>query len=96
MTISNLTRSEYKPMNTYYVSKRQWGKWTVVGKHVFNKTYGYMTENPHLFVHPKAELVLTEHFKTTAWNAAWTAADVCSRGELHLMKSLEVRVRSGE
>lgn len=79
--------------NTHKVPRRQWKKWTVVGKHVFNKTFKFMIDNPDLFYHPetirRARQLPDKEFRTTAWNAAWMAADVCSRGEKALIKGVE-------
>lgn len=79
-----------EPKNIYKVSKRSWSSWTLVGKHVFNKTFATMINNQELFFHPEhlkeKGSMLDNHWKTTAFNAAWTAADVCSRGERHLLK----------
>lgn len=86
--------------NEYKVSKKQWKRWTVVARHVFNKTYYLMTTRFDLFMHPKAiarGIVLTdEEIKTTAWNASWTAADICTRGEKILLKNIEGEVTDGK
>ncbi|MGD9682621.1 MAG: hypothetical protein AB7W16_15645 [Candidatus Obscuribacterales bacterium] len=74
------------PKNKFKVPKRTWGSWTLVAKHVFNKTFEYSMKNQDLFMHPKSEPITPEHFKTTAWNIAWTAASICSRGERALIK----------
>jgi hypothetical protein len=34
-----------------------------------------MMQNQGLFKHPEDEIVNTAYWKTTAWNAAWTAAE---------------------
>lgn len=59
--------------NTHKVSKSQWKKWSHTARFVFNSTYELMLDQS-LFVHPKAVEVKAEHWKTTAWNAAWMAA----------------------
>lgn len=61
--------------NDHRVPKRQWRKWTVVGRHVFNLTYEAMQENPAFYRHPKDPPVSKRWSGTTAWNAAWIAAD---------------------
>lgn len=61
--------------NHYRVSKNQWKKWPDIAQRVFNETYGVMCENQGLFEHPKTKAVPPEQWDTTAWNAAWTAAD---------------------
>lgn len=62
-------------MNIHKVPKKQWRKWDVVGRRVFNKTYDVMVLNPDLFRHPKDPTRSNRWAKTTAWNAAWIAAD---------------------
>lgn len=62
-------------MNIHKVPKKQWRKWDIVGRRVFNMTYELMLENPNLFRHPKDPSVSARWAKTTAWNAAWIAAD---------------------
>lgn len=78
------------PKNTYGVSKRSWSSWTLVGKHVFNKTFISLMENQEVFNHPEHlkenGTMLDKHWRTVAFNAAYIAADVCSRGERHLLK----------
>lgn len=61
--------------NEHRVPKRQWRKWTCVGRHVFNLTYEAMQENPGFYRHPKDPPVSKRFSGTTAWNAAWIAAD---------------------
>jgi hypothetical protein len=60
--------------NVFNVPQRQWRKWPVLGRQVFNEVYTSMTKNQEMFLHPKQEKVSRSHWKTTAWNAAWTAA----------------------
>ncbi len=60
--------------NMFGVSKRQWKKWTPLGRAVFNDVYYAMSENQRIFLHPRADMDLREYWKTTAWNAAWAAA----------------------
>ena len=82
-------------VNRFGVPKKIWNKWTLVGRHVFNKTYEYMIKSPDHFRHPKDQVVevVQEHWKTTAWNASWMAADVCSRGEKYLLNDLTLKVK---
>ena len=60
--------------NLYHVPVRQWRKWSPAERQVFNEVYSSMTKNKDLFLHPKASAPSRAHWKTTAWNAAWTAA----------------------
>lgn len=61
--------------NTHKVPMRHWRKWTPQARKVFNETYDTMLNNQGLFQHPKTAAVPQAQWKTTAWNAAWTAAD---------------------
>jgi hypothetical protein len=46
-----------------------------MARKTFNQTYDIMFNDQKLFLHPKAPSQDEDHWKTTAWNAAWTAAD---------------------
>ena len=61
--------------NQYRVPNSQWRKWGIKGRETFNWLYGLMTKDARLFWHPKAPKENPRHWKTTAWNAAWIAAD---------------------
>lgn len=61
--------------NSHKVPLKHWRKWTPQARKVFNETYETMLENQGLFLHPKMATVPQAQWKTTAWNAAWTAAD---------------------
>lgn len=61
--------------NTHKVPLKQWRKWTPAARKVFNETYDTMLNNQGLFQHPKTAAVPQAQWTTTAWNAAWTAAD---------------------
>lgn len=61
--------------NRYKVPQKQWRKWSDLQRHVFNETYGIMAKSPDLFLHRKQEPLSREHWRVTAWNAAWIAAD---------------------
>lgn len=64
--------------NEYAVSKRQWKKWDEQERYLFNSIYTQMMSRPDLFMHPET-MKLLHHplmtWETTAWNAAWIAAD---------------------
>lgn len=64
-------------INRHRVPKKQWQKWSVAARKVFNEVYSAMAKNAKLFMHPKQERVPARMWTTTAWNAAWTAADAC-------------------
>lgn len=57
------------------VPKRKWQKWSELSRYTFNDVYSTMTQNPRLFLHPKAKKPDDEHWDTIAWNTAWIAAD---------------------
>lgn len=61
--------------NVNKVPLKQWKRWTPAARKVFNETFETMNENQGLFQHPKTAAVPQAQWKTTAWNAAWTAAD---------------------
>lgn len=61
--------------NTYRVPKKRWQTWDEAARYVFNETYSTMHDNVELFLHPKQEEPGHIEWKTTAWNAAWIAAD---------------------
>lgn len=60
--------------NLFNVPKSQWKKWTPLGRAVFNDVYYAMKEAQEIFIHPEAEVLLPGTWETTAWNAAWYAA----------------------
>ena len=64
-----------KVSNCYKVPLKQWAKWSQRAQDLFNAVYSDMYDNQSLFQHPKALEIETAHWKTTAWNAAWTAAN---------------------
>lgn len=67
--------------NLYHVPGKKWRKWSANARGVFNLVYSTMRSNQRLFAHPKAVAVSREHWGTTAWNAAWIAANAAN-GEL--------------
>lgn len=70
--------SYLKPLqqrNKHKVAPKQWKGWPDIAQRVFNETYAVMLHNQYLFLHPKGRENLPEHWKTTAHNAAWEAAD---------------------
>ena len=61
--------------NTHKVPAKQWRKWSAPAQEVFNGLYAEMLAQPDFFTHPN-DLLLKRHWPTTAWNAAWRAADL--------------------
>lgn len=82
--------SDARALNKFKVPQKAWGSWTLVGRHTFNKLYETMIESPWVF-HPKTDVV--DEWKTIAWNAAFIAAGIVSRGERHLLKDITARVK---
>jgi hypothetical protein len=60
--------------NGHKVPSKQWAKWSIRAKYLFNRVYESMLLDERFFSHPEARAVLPEHWKVTAWNAAFTAA----------------------
>lgn len=61
--------------NKFEVDADVWSGWSETAQRVFNYLFWYMLQNQDLFKHPKAPLLEHEQWKTTAWNAAWVAAN---------------------
>lgn len=61
--------------NKNKVPKKQWNSWSKAARVVFNRVYEFCSRHPELMHHPKQQLPKPAHWKTTAWNAAWIAAD---------------------
>lgn len=61
--------------NRYKVPAKKWRKWGPVARRVFNETYSAMAGNQRLFLHPHQDKISSRMWRTTAWNAAWIAAD---------------------
>jgi hypothetical protein len=66
--------------NTYNVPQKQWRKWSPASRQVFNEVYSSMRGDQMMYKHPQAGTDSRAHWKTTCWNAAWTAADAAERG----------------
>lgn len=65
--------------NRFKVAKKEWSKWTVEGRRLFNYLFHTMRANQRIFTHPKAVQLPAAQWQTTAWNAAWEAARHISR-----------------
>ena len=70
-----LTIPKRESVNRNKVPLKQWRKWNVAARKVFNETYGTMRKNQWAFLHPKQDKVSPQLWRTVAWNAAWIAAD---------------------
>lgn len=66
-------------VNKHKVPARKWNNWPDICQRVFNTTYDGMMIDQRIFLHPKALPHSDEYWTTTAWNAAWTAADACQK-----------------
>ena len=67
-----------EPENIHKVAKRQWKKWTVDGRNVFNDLYSTSIGDQRIMRHPLTTPIYEPHWKTIAWNHAWLAADFIS------------------
>jgi len=65
--------------NSARVPAKQWRQWGDAARMTFNDVYYTMTENQEFFRHPTARVVAAEHWVTTCWNAAWTAAEATQK-----------------
>lgn len=63
--------------NVYRVPKKQWKRWSKEAQKAFNRVFRLMRD-PDLYKHPAAPKPKREHWQTTRWNAAWTAAEVAT------------------
>lgn len=75
--------------NPYKVPKSQWRKWDLKSKHTFNRLFSFMRRNQDLFLHPKTAKVPARQWSTTAWNAAWLAADIVHDKTILLRETYE-------
>ncbi len=67
--------------NIYNVDEDRWASWSKKSRKMFNHLYDTMAGNQDLYSHPKAAQQIDEYWDTTAWNAAWTAADCINRSK---------------
>lgn len=74
--MAEVIREDYvkSTSNIYHVPIKQWRKWKVRQRMVFNEVYSSMVLNQSIYLHPKQEKLSKSHWRTTVWNAAWTAA----------------------
>lgn len=77
-----ITLSARTVANKHKVSQNQWRKWNTLARKVFNEVYSTMKRNQPLFLHPKQSKTEPKLWNTTAWNAAWIAADAI-KGNKH-------------
>ena len=73
-------------MNCFWVKDSVWKKWSKNARQVFNMTYRFMRDNQDLMIHPNTKKVPGLQWKTTAWNAAWVAADATDGYETKIFK----------
>lgn len=81
------------PRNKFKVPAQQWKKWTIVGRHVFNKVYEYSVSNQDMMSNTEKGVIPEDQYRVIAWNHAFIAADVTSRGERALLKELTKEIR---
>lgn len=68
--------------NRYKVPKKTWSRWSLAARSAFNAVFAPMINNRWVFQHPKAAPLPKEHWRTTAFNAAWTAADFINKSPM--------------
>lgn len=61
--------------NAARVPLKQWRRWGSKARNAFNYLYFLMMKDPGMFKYPGAIKENPRHWKTTAWNVAWLAAD---------------------
>lgn len=62
--------------NKHKVPLKQWNKWSNHARRVFNTMmYSLRPSIQHIFLHPDAPVSKLEHWNTTRYNVAWTAAE---------------------
>jgi hypothetical protein len=49
--------------------------WSLEARRIFHYLYDFMMLNPEAMQHPDAAEIPAAHWKTIAYNAAWTAAN---------------------
>lgn len=69
--------------NIFKMPKKQWKKWNELERKIFNDLNEFMLNNQAIFSHPDAAIVEDECWGTTAWNAAWTAAEIAREYRRH-------------
>lgn len=62
--------------NKHGVAEQVWAAWSEAQRAMFVGLFRYMFDNQSFFAHPKAARLTDEQWRTTAWNAAWIAADL--------------------
>jgi hypothetical protein len=80
--------------NINKVPLKQWKRWTPAARKVFNETYETMNANQGLFQHPKTAALPQAQWTTTAWNAAWIAADAVVAAQRQEAKELQPPAKS--
>lgn len=87
----------FRADNKFKVPQKTWGSWTLVARHVFNKTFETAIKNQEFFHHTEnigaGGMMMKKHWRVTAWNFAFTAASICSRGERHILADLTNKMK---
>lgn len=62
--------------NKHKVPLKQWNKWSNLARRVFNDMmYSLRPSMQFAYLHPDAKAAALEHWQTTRWNVAWSAAE---------------------
>ncbi len=84
----------YRAENKFKVPQKAWGSWTLVGRHVFNKTFESMLIDQGMYRHSRTvEMLPPNEWRVVCWNAAFIAASICSRGERQILADLTNKVK---
>jgi hypothetical protein len=67
--------------NKFNVSAHIWRSWPPTARKVFNNVYSIMCESQWMFLHPGTKELPGRAWRTTAWNAAWVAAEAVRNNE---------------
>lgn len=62
--------------NYYSVNKKQWKKWNDTERQCFIDLYESMIESPWIYIPVEERDTPPAFYETTAWNAAWMAAEL--------------------
>jgi hypothetical protein len=78
--------------NKHKVPVKQWNKWSNLARRVFNDMYYSLRPSMQFaFLHPDAKASPLEHWQTTRWNVAWSAAEAIK--EFRLAAATATRTR---
>lgn len=66
----------HNPINVHKVPVKQWNKWSVQQRILFNGLHSFMLENSDVVINPAhVEKMGKSVWEIISWNAAWMATD---------------------